>query len=133
MARFRDWQSRLAACLAERRARAFEWGKHDCCLFVCDAVQAMTGRDPAADVRGYRTERAAARIVKKLGGMRAIGGSRFGEEILPALAQTGDVGLVVVEGRESLALCSGTNWIAPGLDQLETLPSDAALMAWRCE
>lgn len=129
--RHRDWQSRLQACLAERRLRAFEWGVHDCCLFVCDAVQAMTGHDPAADVRGYRTERDAARLVKRLGGLRAIGAARFGAEIAPALAQTGDVALVVVDGRESLALCGGGHLLAPGLEQLQTLPLSSAIAAWR--
>ena len=93
----------------------------------------MTGHDPAADVRGtYSTERGAARIVKRLGGIRAIGASRFGAEIAPALAQVGDVGMVELEGRESLALCGGGHWIAPGLDQLEVLPFSAAVVAWRC-
>lgn len=132
MTRYRDWQSRLAACLAERTLRAFEWGTHDCCLYVCDAVLAMTGRDPAANVRGYSTEREAARIVKQLGGMRAIGAARFGAEIAPALAQIGDVGLIEIEARESLALCGGVHWLAPGLDQVEVLPFTAAVAAWRC-
>lgn len=130
--RHRDWQSRLQACLAERRVRAFEWGRNDCCLFVCDCVQAMTGHDPAADVRGYTTERQAARLVRQLGGMRSIASSRFGEPIPVLMAQVGDVGLVELEGRQSLALCGGGHWLAPGLDQLETLPSTAVLAAWRC-
>lgn len=130
--RHRDWQSRLQACLAERRLRAFEWGQHDCCLFVCDCIEAMTGHDPAADVRGYSTELEAARLVKKLGGMRGIAGSRFGEEVPVLMAQVGDVGLIEIEGRESLALCGGTHWLAPGLDQVESLPLNAALSCWRC-
>lgn len=131
--RFRDWQSRLQACLAERRLRAFDWGVHDCCLFPCDGVLAMTGHDPAADVRGtYNTERGAMRIVKRLGGMRAIAASRFGAEVPVLMAQVGDIGLLPLEGRESLALCGGGVWLAPGLDQLEVMPLSAAVGAWRC-
>ncbi len=130
--RYRDWQSRLQACLAERRQRAFEWGTHDCCLFVCDAVQAMTGHDPAAGLRGYTTELQAARLIKRLGGLRAIAAARLGAEIAPALAQVGDVALIELEGRQSLALCGGGHWVAPGVDQLEVLPFGAALAAWRC-
>lgn len=130
--RFQDWQSRLQACLAERRLRPFAWGSQDCCLYVCDAVLAMSGHDPAADVRGYSSERAAARIVKKLGGMRAIASTRFGAEIPVLMAQVGDVALVSLEGRESLALCGGGHWMAPGLDQVEMLPIAAAVAAWRC-
>lgn len=130
--RHRDWQSRLQACLAERRTRAFEWGRHDCCLFVCDCVLAMTGHDPAADVRGYTTERQAMRIVRQLGGMQAIASSRFGEQVPVLMAQVGDVGLLELEGRQSLALCGGSHWMAPGLDQLETLQPSAVIAAWRC-
>lgn len=130
--RYRDWQSRLQACLAERRLRAFEWGSHDCCLFVCDAVLAMTGHDPASDVRGYTTERQAMRIVRELGGMRAIASSRFGEAVPVLAAQVGDVGLLDLDGRQSLALCGGGHWMAPGELRVETLPLDAAIAAWRC-
>lgn len=130
--RFPDWQSRLQAAIAARQHRPFEWGRHDCCLFVCDCIEAMTGRDPAADVRGYSTDREAARLVRELGGMRSIGGQRFGAEIAPGLAQVGDVGLVEYDGRESLALCGGSHWVAAGAVGLAVLPMSAAIAAWRC-
>ncbi len=133
MTRHRDWQSRLQACLAERCPQEFEWGKQDCCLFVCDCVLAMTGRDPAADLRGYVDELGAARIVKKNGGIRAIATARLGAEIAPLLASVGDVGLVETAGRESLALCAGGHWLAPGPYDVECLPLEAAITAWRCE
>lgn len=131
ISRYPDWQSRLQAAIAARQARPFEWGVQDCCLFVCDCIEAMTGHDPAADVRGYSTDREAARLVRELGGMRAIGASRFGAEIAPAMAQVGDVGLVLHDGRESLALCGGTHWVAPGVESLAVLPLRSALAAWR--
>lgn len=131
--RYRDWQSRLAAHLAEREHAPFSWGSNDCALFVCDAVAAMTGHDPAADVRGYRDERSALRVVQRLGGLRVIGASRFGAEISPLQAQVGDVGLVLsTGGRESLALCGGAMWLGPGEQGLERLPLDAAVACWRC-
>lgn len=131
MTRHRDWQSRLQDCIAERWAKPFAWGVQDCCLFVCDCIQAMTGRDPAADVRGYTTEKQAQRIVKRLGGIRAIGASRFGKEIPPLMAQAGDVGMVETSGRLSLAICGGSHWVAPAGPGLSSLPFDAALAAWR--
>lgn len=130
--RHRDWQSRLAAFVQSRERAPFEWGSHDCALFVCNAIEAISGHNPAADVRGYKTERGAARVVKQLGGMRSIGGSRFGAEIHPMQAQVGDVGLIEVEGRESFALCGGVVWLAPGLNGLERLGINVAVMAWRC-
>ena len=43
--RLPDWQPRLQALIQARLAAPFAWGEHDCCLFVCDAVQAITGQD----------------------------------------------------------------------------------------
>jgi hypothetical protein len=132
-ARYRDWQSRLASFIASREAAPFEWGCNDCALFVVDAVQSICGHDAAADVRGYSTALEAARVVDRLGGMRAIGASRFGEEIVPALAQVGDVGLAVLDGRETLMLCGGSRWLGPGPDGLVRLPAGAEISAaWRC-
>ena len=132
IARHRDWQSRLADFVASRESSPFVWGSNDCALFVCDAIAAMSGHDPAIDVRGYASEKGAARVVKKLGGMREIGATRFGAEIHPMLAQVGDVGLVEVDGRESFALCGGQLWLGPGPEGLVRLDIGVAVMAWRC-
>jgi hypothetical protein len=130
--RLPDWQTRLQACLAARWDQPFVWGRQDCCIFVADCAKAITGQDPAADLRGtYADEASAARLLKRLGGVRAIGAARFGLEIAPAFAQVGDIGLVHNSGRDSLALCGGSGWLAPGALQLERLPLDAALVAWR--
>lgn len=126
-----DWPARLDALIAERRQRPFEWGAHDCCLFVCDAVEAITGHDPAADLRGYSTERAALRLVKQAGGVRALADARLGAAIPVLMAQVGDAGLIQFDGRESLALCGGGHWLAPGEQGLEVLPLGDALAAWR--
>lgn len=130
--RHRDWQSRIAGFVTSREREPFAWGSNDCALFVCDGIKAISDHDPAADVRGYSTEKGAARVVKRLGGMRGIGGSRFGEEIHPMQAQVGDVGLVEVDGRESFALCGGAFWLSPGPEGLVRLDIGVAVMAWRC-
>jgi len=79
-ARVRDWQSRLQACRAERCERPFAWGALDCALWGADCVHAVTGTDPAADLRGtYSDAAGAARVVARLGGLRAIGDARLGE------------------------------------------------------
>lgn len=128
-----DWAAQLHALLAARARAPFAWGSQDCCLFVCDAIAAMTGHDPAWDVRGsYRTERGAARLVKRLGGMAAIGASRFGAAVPVLAAQVGDVGLIEHDGRLSLALCGGDHWLAAGEQGLERLPLHEATQAWRC-
>ena len=69
--RLPDWHARLNALIAERQAQPFTWGHVDCCLWVADAVQAMTGRDPAADVRAhYSTARGAKSVLRQVGGKR---------------------------------------------------------------
>ncbi len=53
MDRYQDWPVRLNKFIADHHNQGFEYGKHDCCLYVCDAVLAMTGVDMAEDFRGY--------------------------------------------------------------------------------
>jgi len=49
--RCEDWPERLDRLLTAGAARPFEWGKWDCCLFVADALLAVTGRDLAEGLR----------------------------------------------------------------------------------
>ncbi len=42
-----DWPARLRTIIEAARERPFSWGQHDCCLFASDAIEAMTGVDPA--------------------------------------------------------------------------------------
>jgi hypothetical protein len=134
MKRLREWQSRFAACLAERRTRAFAWGSQDCALFAADCVDACTGVDPAADLRGtYSTAAAAARVMEAHGGLAALATARLGEEISPRVARVGDVGLLLNGGRECLGVCIGSMWQAPGEQGLCALPASQVLRAWRIE
>ena len=65
--------SALPEFLRASGARRFAWGVCDCCLWAADWVATVTGRDPAASLRGtYRTRRAAAAIVAAHGGMIAF-------------------------------------------------------------
>lgn len=121
----------LGAYLQRWTRERFEWGVRDCGLgFVAGWVEACTGRNPAADLRGrYRTGRGAALMVARAGGSEALygelaNGVRWVRRE-PAEARLGDVGLVVVltrrtrTGRMSLskrsrklagAICTGKRW-----------------------
>ena len=129
--RLKNWPSRFAALVASVRARPFEWGKHDCCLWAASAVLAITGRDPGAQWRaGYRTGRAALLILGSIGGLEAAG-AMSGRPIAPALACEGDVGLVTWPcGTRSLAVRSTDAWMCAGDAGLVFLPLDAASHAW---
>jgi hypothetical protein len=67
MARLPDWRTRLARGIGERRNAPFDWGAVDCGLVSADLVKAMTGEDPAAPLRGYRTRFGALRALKRAG------------------------------------------------------------------
>ena len=76
------------------------------------------------------TEEEAAALVQSLGGVAALVQARLGEPMPSALARPGDVGLVELEGRQSLAVCIGRHWQAPGPDGLRVLPRSMVQQAW---
>jgi hypothetical protein len=131
--RLRTWQSNLQALVAERENAPFAWGKNDCGLFAADAVLAVTGSDPAADLRGtYDTEQEAQALIAD--GMIALGDRRFGDRIRTTLAQVGDIGLVGTPDGPAFAVWGGSQWLAPARGGgLGRLPFDAAHVAWRGE
>jgi hypothetical protein len=79
----------------------FQWGEHDCLLWLADWIDERRGIDPASELRGkYSTILQAARIVREAGGMerlvdistRAAGLSRA------TSGARGDIAIVQVEG-----------------------------------
>lgn len=129
--RFPDWHARLIDLIERRKAEPFSWGSMDCCLWVADAVQTMTGRDPAADIRGgYATARSAKLLLRLNGGLEGAG-ARCGAQISPLCAATGDVGIVHDGASDVLAVCLGETWIVAAREGLGLIPIQAARKAWR--
>lgn len=134
MKRQHDWMLRLEQLVKSRQHERFGFGSHDCSLWACDAVLAVTGRDPGADLRGaYSDEAGAALVIAAGGGLGAIASARLGPEIPPLMAATGDVGLITTEGAEALAVCVGERWLAAAAFGLIAVPTGSVLRAWRCE
>ncbi|URF05493.1 DUF6950 family protein [Cupriavidus campinensis] len=132
MKRLTDWPTRLADFIEARRARAFSWGDSDCCLFVCDGIEAMTGTDPGERWRGlYQSEKGARRVLRDNGGVAGLASLILGSPRPPALAGRGDVVLIDTPGGEALALCVGANIVAQGVAGLEFHPISAAKAAWK--
>ena len=132
MTRKPDWQSLLEAFLEEHRLDAFEYGRWDCCLFVCDAVNVMTGVDPAARFRGTYHTFEQSRMMTR-GSVRATVAATCAEngmeEVPVTLARRGDValvkrslGLVALNGREVILTSSKGLW---------RVPLSMAARAWR--
>lgn len=122
-----DWPERLAGLIDERRRTPFAWGAQDCALFAADAVQAITGDDPAKHFRGYDDEREALRIVKDAGGMRGLVDL---PEKPKGFAQRGDVVLAEIDGRETFGVCIGSQYVAPGVDGLVFRPMTEVIVAF---
>lgn len=91
-------QALLAAI--ENSSEPMVWGKDDCGLWVADIVKAVTGHDPAAEIRDrYTTERGALRIYRKAGGtMAVLNRAGWGRVETP---ENLDIGLI--EGRPFMA------------------------------
>lgn len=127
-----DWPTRLADFVEARRERAFCWGESDCALFVCDAIEAMTGIDPGGRWRGlYSSEKGARRVLRDNGGVVGIATLALGEPGSPAIAGRGDVVLIETPGGEALAICIGVQIAAQGVGGIEFLPISAAKSAWK--
>lgn len=134
MNRLTDWMLRLEALASERQRERFAFGLHDCSMWACDAVQAVTGRDPGADLRGtYATEAEAEVVIASRGGLAQIATDRLGAEIPPGLAAAGDVGLIETDRGPALVVCMGRVWLAAGPFGLTPVSRSAVLRAWRCE
>lgn len=134
------WEKRLWELIERARESEFKFGSFDCCLFACDAIQALTGDDPARTFRGYSGELEAARVLKREGGVRAIaevGAQEFGyQEINQLFAERGDICLAEMECCETLGVCIGSRWafakMPRGLAYVN-LDDQRVLKVWRIE
>lgn len=123
--------TKLELFLIERRNAPFEWGKNDCCLFVADAVLAITGVDYAKSLRGYRTRLGAARRLVKAGGLCSIVSSIL-EPQAPLLAKRGDVVMFHAKDGHALGLCVGSKFAAAGPEGTVFFDMSYAKRAWKC-
>lgn len=134
MTRLHDWQMRFERLVQERQHTRFSFGAHDCSLWACDVVEAVTGHDPAADLRGtYSDEEGAEAVMQAGGGLAAMACARFGQEIAPLMAAVGDVGLIDTDRGPALAACNGGTWMVASAFGLAHVPTARVLRAWRCE
>lgn len=68
LVRFPDWPVRLTNYMRRCAGRAYEPGTHDCCTFAAGAIEAMTGIDPMASLRGaYATEEGFGEVLRAHG------------------------------------------------------------------
>lgn len=108
---------RLAISDEYERAKAapFAWGRHDCLMWCADCAAAITGRDPAARLRGrYKTAAGARRVMKTEGwrDMADVAASMFAEIPL-GQARSGDWAHIANEdGTDTLGVVMGSMIVA---------------------
>jgi hypothetical protein len=138
VARVEDWPTVLAEEIIKAKSRPFVWGTHDCCLWACNVVLAMTGKDIAEWFRGrYHTRRQAYGALRKFagGGIYETVRRRCDElgfpQIAPVIAQRGDLILFRSPLGDALGICVGSTVAAVGQDGLVFESIRAARKAWR--
>lgn len=124
-----DWPEQLAAFWRARRSMPFAWGSNDCCTLAADWVLRMTGTDPI--LRVWDDAHSAAVTLHSLGGMQAAVTERMGEPIDWMLAQRGDIVMMNLDGRDTLAVVMGEFAIAPGESGARLVPMGHSVCAWR--
>lgn len=145
--RLPGWEKRLFEFIEEASNRTFEYGKHDCALFVCDVIEALTGKNPreivasvcvAATGRGkYHGEEEAEEVLSKHGGIEAIAvivAEKFDFHPIPVpFARRGDIVLASIHRTRSLGVCVGDKVAFPAPEGLARVDIDSKMLirAWR--
>lgn len=127
--RLAHWDLALAGYLRDRRDRPFEWGANDCASFAIGAIEAIAGR--LVWPVDWSNALEAARAIEAAGGLvdamtRSIGTPSQNWRT----ARRGDVGLVDMQERASVVVCTGQTWAGPGILGLEHLKLPAARLVW---
>jgi hypothetical protein len=97
MARVDGWPALLSQYILhaqdEYTKHGFKPGMFDCCTYVADWVEVLTGEDPIADYRGeYQDLEVGFDLLKEREGTLYRGlVNRFGKPVHPAHAQRGDI------------------------------------------
>lgn len=141
MTRKEDWQTLLHDYLSSHSQTRFQYGVMDCCLFVADAVLAITDTDLAAAFRGrYASRKAAFAAVKSYCGrptVEAIAECVCAEHGVPEVpvpfARRGDMILIGEASRSTLGIVAlhGQEVITVSKEGLWRLPLSLAKRAWR--
>jgi hypothetical protein len=136
MTRHEDWEQRLNGCIAEAKTRSFAWGTHDCCTFVCEVIQALTGRDVYEKFREKYSDRASmVAAIREYGSLAQLAEQVAKEyeleEVPVKLAGRGDVVLVNEGKYDSLAIVEGTHAAGASHKGLALVPRKLWLRAWK--
>jgi len=137
--RLDNWPERLAELIEGRLEKPFEWARNDCVTFACDAIEAVTGENPAEGFRGrYSTEVGARETVADYGpDLEAAVTAQMARlgypEISLRVANRGDIALhdgPLGAGLGVLGM-DGKSVLAPGPEGLRAVPLLECKRAWK--
>lgn len=130
----------LIAAMEDAVARgAIDWRRESCMTFCADIYRAVLGVDPAARWRGrWRSRTGMARALRRAGfasvseACRPIAADLGWPAIAPAEAETGDAGVIRIDGGEACAMRHASGlWVARAAAGYLALDGRAAVAAWR--
>ncbi|WP_299494959.1 hypothetical protein [uncultured Shewanella sp.] len=130
---------RLITFIDSNRHREFNWGEHDCCLFIADWIMARGDRadlgDIGADYRGqYTNALGAMRAIKAAGftDLTALFDALLGPHVPPLLCRRGDVVLIKPELTQEIALgiAGGDGVWALSQNGVVSLPANSIQYGW---
>lgn len=126
--------------LLERGNLPFSWGRNDCAAFSADGIQAITGTDVMAELRGYSTEAEAMQRIADVTGGTSLEDAvvwiaakhGFAERTHILMAQRGD--LVLYRNADILACglvhLNGRDIVSPGTKGIIRMPLTSAYRVW---
>jgi hypothetical protein len=128
--RVEEWPDALMAVIQRHADQPFRYGASDCWMLVADAIEAITGNRPFADVR-YSTKQGAARTLTRYGFTNVADALAYVLEEIPiANAGRGDVGVVDTPDGPAAVVCAGLYFVCKSETGIDHLPRDAVKRAF---
>jgi hypothetical protein len=140
MERRENWEDFLSDFICKRKDSAFKYGENDCCLFVADAVENITGVDIAEEFRGKYTSKVEAYrlLIKYSGGaveetFKELSKNYGFHEISTKYAGRGDIALVRGEMGDAVGIVdmTGERVAIPARKGLIYFPMEEIIKSWR--
>ena len=127
-----QWPDLMIAEVDRHANRPFKYGDSDCLMFALDVVREMTGTDLMKGQRSYTTLPGAIKKLKKLGYSdiaEALADKL--EEIPPAMAGRGDVGVIDGDGYKVAVVFTGPHAVGKDVNGVTSVSRSAVSRAFR--
>lgn len=134
LTRLEGWEARLPPVIEASRLQTYALGVHDCLIFTCACIEALTGVDFWPRFAGYRSKLSAYRVIRAIAPTlaEAVTVVLGQPPIMPALARRGDVALYR-DAEDHLGVCIGAEVavLEPGGLAFVSLLHRGVILAWR--